>query len=170
MLGGVGAVVPSGVPVGQGRTQRELIFEAVEALKTLLGQGVGSQVVDLIQENIPPPPQVTLPNSPSELERAQHLAKLLGDKLKLDTSIQEGMEKVSKARLAAAEAEDDLSTSHQELKGLVDQIDAHQREDVARRERRQGSGSGGSQSDDMEGVFVEEADSEEAVGVRAEGG
>ena len=38
-------------------TQRDLILEAVEVLKTLLGQGVGTQVVDLIQEDIPPPPQ-----------------------------------------------------------------------------------------------------------------
>ena len=70
----------SGVaPKGQGKTQRDLILEAVEALRTLLGQGVGTQVVDLIQEHILPPPQVTPPSSPSELERAQHLAKLLGD-------------------------------------------------------------------------------------------
>ena len=41
VLGGGGAEVPSAAPVGQGRTQRELVLEAVEALKTLLGQGVG---------------------------------------------------------------------------------------------------------------------------------
>ena len=52
-----------GGPTGQGRTQRELILEAVEALKTLLGQGVGTQVVDLIQEHSLPPPQVT-PQAP----------------------------------------------------------------------------------------------------------
>ena len=94
-------------------------LEAVEALKTLLGQGVGTQVVELIQEHIPPPPQVTPPGSPSESERAQHHAKLLDDKLKLDKSIQEGVERVSKARLVVAVAEDDLSILQQELKGLV---------------------------------------------------
>ena len=51
----------------------------------------------------------------------------------------------------------------QELKGLVNQIDAHHREDD-RRERSQG------RNDAMEGVFVEEADSGEEVGVQAEGG
>ena len=87
VLGGVGAEVPGAAPMGQGRTQRDLILEAVEALQTLLGQGVGTQVVDLILERIPQPPQVTPPGSPSELGRAQHLAKLLGDKVKMDQSI-----------------------------------------------------------------------------------
>ena len=71
---------------------------------------------------------------------------------------------MSKARLAVAEAEDDLSTLQQEMKGLVNQIDAHHREDDARRERSQGGNDG------MEGVFVEEADSGEEVGVQADGG
>ena len=141
-----------------------MILEAVEALKTLLGQGVGTQVVDLIQEHIPPPPQVTPPGSPSELERAQHLARLLEDKARLDKGIREGEERVSKARLAVAEAEDDLSILQQEVKGLVNQIDAHHREDDARRERSQGG------TDGMEGVFVEEADCGEEVGVQADGG
>ena len=64
MLSAVGAEAPGAAPMGQGRTQRELILEAIEALKTLLGQGVGTQVVDLIQEHIPPPPQVTPPKLP----------------------------------------------------------------------------------------------------------
>ena len=72
---GAGVEVSGAAPKGQGKTQRDLILEAVEALKALLGQGVGTQVVDLIQEHILPPPQVTLPRSPSELERAQHLAR-----------------------------------------------------------------------------------------------
>ena len=114
-------------------------------------------MVDLIQEHIHPPPQATPPCSPSELERAQHLAKLHGDKAKLDKSIQEGMERVSKARLAVAEAEDDLSIVQQEMKGLANQIDAHHREDDARRERIQG------QNDAMDVVFVEEVDSGEEV-------
>ena len=164
VLGGVGAEATGAAPKGQGKTQRDLILEVVEALETLLGQGVGTQVVDLMQEHIPPPPQVTLPGSPSELERAQHLAKLLGDVAKLDKSIQQEMERVSKARLAVAWAEDDLSILQQEMKGLVNQIDAHLREDDARRERSQGC------NDAMEGVFVEEADSSgEEVGVQAEG-
>ena len=50
---------PNVAQVGQGKTQREKIFEAVEALRSLLGQGVGSQVEDLIQEHILPPPKVT---------------------------------------------------------------------------------------------------------------
>ena len=66
-------------------------------------------MVDLIQEHIPHLAQVTPSSSPSELERAQHPAKLLGDKAMLDKSIQEDMERVTKARLAVAEAEDDLS-------------------------------------------------------------
>ena len=71
--GGVGAEASGAAPQGQGKTQRDLILEAVEALKALLGQGVGIQLVALIQEHIPPPPQVTLPSSPYELERAQQL-------------------------------------------------------------------------------------------------
>ena len=75
------------------------------------------------------------------------------------------MERVSKARLAVSEAEDDLSILRQEMKGLVNRIDVHHREDDdARRERSQGGNDG------MEGVFVEEADSGEEVGVQAEGG
>ena len=49
---------------------------------------------------------------------------------------------MSKARLAVAEAEDDLSILQQGMKGLVNQIDAHHREDDARQERSQG-GNGG---------------------------
>ena len=45
---------------------------------------------------------------------------------------------MSKARLAVAEAEDDQSILQQEMKGLASQIDAHHREDDARRERSQG--------------------------------
>ena len=155
--GKVGVEVSGAAPKGQSKTQRDLILEAVEALKALLGQGVGTQVVDLIQEHI------HFPRSPSELERAQHLATLLGDKARLDESIQEEEEKVSKARLAVAEAEDDLSILQQEVKGLVNQIDAHHREDDARRERSQGGNDG-------QGVFVEEADSGEEVGVQADCG
>ena len=52
VLGGFGTEVPGAASIGQGRTQRVLIVEAVEALKTLLGQGVGrTEVVDLIQEH-----------------------------------------------------------------------------------------------------------------------
>ena len=125
--GKVGVEGSGAAPKGQSKTQRDLILEAVEALKAFLGQGVGTQVVDLIQEHIPPPLQVTLPRSPSESEQAQHLATLLGKKARLDKSIQEGEEKVSKARLAVAEDEDDLSILQQEMKGLVNQIDAHHR-------------------------------------------
>ena len=82
----------------------------------------------------------------------------------MDESIPEEEEKVSKARLAVAEAEDDLSILHLEMKGLVNQIDAHHWEDDARRERSQGGNDG------MEGVLVEEVDSGEEVEVRAEGG
>ena len=71
---------------------------------------------------------------------------------------------MSKARLAVAGAEDDLSILQQEMKGLVNQIDAHRREDDARRERSEGGNDG------MEGVFVEEADSGGEVGVQADGG
>ena len=37
---------PNGAQLGPGKTQREKIFEAVEALRLLLGQGVCSQVED----------------------------------------------------------------------------------------------------------------------------
>ena len=128
-----------------------------------MGQGVCSQVEDLIQEHIPPLPKVTPSHSPTELERAQHLAKLLEDKAKLEKSIQGREEKVSKARLAVSQAEDDLSILQQEMRGLSFQIDAHHREDDARREKNQGLG------DDMEGVFVEEVESGEEAGVQADG-
>ena len=157
-VSGDGVEDSGAVPKGQGKTQRDLSLEAVEALKALFGQGVGTQVVDLIQEHIQPPPKVTPPRSPSEFERAQHLAKLLGDKSS------GGEEKVSKARLAVAETEDDLSILQQEMKGLVNDIDYHHREDDARREISQGGNDG------MEDVFVEEADSGGEVGVQADGG
>ena len=62
---GVGVEAPCAAQVGQGKTQREMIFEAVEALRSLLGQGVCSQVEDLIQEHILPLPKVT----PSPISR-----------------------------------------------------------------------------------------------------
>ena len=114
----------------------------------------------MIQEHIPPASKGYFTKS----ERAQHLAKLLEDEAKLEKSFLEEEEKVSKARLAVSQAEDDLSILQQEMKGLPFQIDAHHREDDARREKNQG------RDDDMEGVFVEEADSGEEVGVHADGG
>ena len=57
---GVGVEAPSAAHVCQGKTQREMIFEAVEALRSLLRKGVCSQVEDLIQEHILPSPKVTL--------------------------------------------------------------------------------------------------------------
>ena len=56
--GRFGVEVSGAAPKGQGKTQMDLILEAVEALKALLRQGVGTHLVDLIQEHIPPPPQV----------------------------------------------------------------------------------------------------------------
>ena len=161
---GVGVDASDGVQMGDGKSQRDKIIEAVQVLRLLLGQEVCSQVEDLIQEHIPAPPKVTPPHSPTELERAQHLAKLLEDKAKLEKKIQGEEEKVSKAKLAVAEAEDDLSISQQELRGLTFQIDAHHREDDARREKNQ------SRDEDMEGVLVEEVDSGEEVGVQVDGG
>ena len=119
-----------------------MILEAVEALTGLFGQGVGTQVVDLIQEH-------TSPASPGY---PPWLPVWIGSETrpKLDKSIQEEEEKVRKARLAVAKAEDGLSVLRRGVEGLVNQIDAHHREDDARRER---SHSG---NDGMEGVFVEE--------------
>ena len=107
---------------------------------------------------------LSLLHSPTELERAQQLAKLLEDKARREKKIQGQEEKVSKARLAVSKAEDDLSISQQELRGLSFRIDAHHREDDARREKNHSRG------DDMEGVFVEEVDCGEEVGVQADGG
>ena len=128
-----------------------------------MGQGVCSQVEDLIQDQIPPPPKVTPPHSPTELERAQQLAKLLEEKARLEKKIQGEEEQVSKAKLAVSKAEDDLSISQQELRGLSFQIDAHHREDDARREKNQIRGG------DMEGVFVEEVDSGRLMGINGAG-
>ena len=58
---GVGMDAPSGAQAGSGKTQRDKIVEAVEVLRLLLGQGVCSQVEDLIQEHIHPLPKVTPP-------------------------------------------------------------------------------------------------------------
>ena len=74
--------------------------------------------MDLIQEHIPPPPQVTPPSSRLNWSVLSILQILLEDKLKLDKSVQEEVERVSKARLAVAEAEDDLSILQQEMNGL----------------------------------------------------
>ena len=83
----------------------------------------------MIQEHIHPRPKVTSPHSPTELERAQQLAKLLEEKARLEMKIQGEEEKVSKGRLAVSKAEDDLSILQQEMRGLSFQIDAHHRED-----------------------------------------
>ena len=111
-----------------------------------------------------PAPKEYSSHSPTELERAQQLAKLLEDKAKLEKSIQGREEMVSKARTAVSQAEDDLSILQQEMRGLSFQIDAHHKEDGARREKNQSRG------DDMEGVFVEEVDSGEEPGSRLMGG
>ena len=142
---GVGAEVPNGAQAGPGKTQRDKILEAVEALRLFLGQGVCSQVEDLIQDHIPPPSKVSPPHSPTELERAQQLAKLLEEKARLEKKIAGEEEQVSKAKLAVSKADDDLSISQQELRGLSFQIDAHHREDDARREKNHSRG------DDLEG-------------------
>ena len=55
-----------------------------------------------------PAPKVTPSHSPTELERAQQLAKLLEEKARIEKKIQGEEEKVSKARLAVSKAEDDL--------------------------------------------------------------
>ena len=96
---GVGVDASDGVQMGDGKSQRDKIIEAVQVLRLLLGQDVCSQVEDLIQEHIPAPPKVTPPHFPTELERAQHLAKLLEDKAKLEKKIQGEEEKVSKAKV-----------------------------------------------------------------------
>ena len=62
---GVGVEAPNGAQAGPGKTQRDKIIEAVEVLRLLLGQGVCSQMEDLVQEHIPPPPKVTPSPSPS---------------------------------------------------------------------------------------------------------
>ena len=64
---GVGMDPPNGAQAGASKTQRDRIIEAVEVLRLLLGQGVCSQVEDLIEEHIPPPPKVTTLHSPNEL-------------------------------------------------------------------------------------------------------
>ena len=55
---GVGVEAPNGAQAGPGKTQRDKIIEAVEVLRLLLGQGVCSQLEDLIQELILPSPKV----------------------------------------------------------------------------------------------------------------
>ena len=55
----VGVEASGAAPKGQGKTQRDLTLEVVDALKALLGRGVGTHLVDLIQEHIHPFPQVT---------------------------------------------------------------------------------------------------------------
>ena len=84
---GVGMDVAEGLQTGDGKSQRDKILEVVQALKLLLGQEVCSQVEELIQDHIPAPPLPTPPHSPTDLERALHLAKLLDDKGKLEKKI-----------------------------------------------------------------------------------
>ena len=72
---------------------------------------------------------------------------------------------MSKARTAVAKEEDDLSVLQHEMEGIVNQIDAHHRE-----EDGEDHGSGGGNGEDTDGVLVEEADSAEEVGIQAEGG
>ena len=62
--GAGGGSLPGPEPVEQVRTQREMVLEAVEGLRTLLKQGVGMQVADLIQEHVHPEPEVPPPRSP----------------------------------------------------------------------------------------------------------
>ena len=89
------------------KTQRDKIIEAVDVLRLLLRQRVCSQVEDLFQDHIPPAPKVIPSHSPTELERAQQLAKLLEEKARLEKKIQGEEEQVSKAKLAVSQAEDD---------------------------------------------------------------
>ena len=159
---GVGVEAPNGAQVRPGKTQRDKIIEAVEALRSLLGQGVCSQEVeDLIQEHIPPLPKVT-PLSPplpipllnlSVLSNLPSCLKKTPDRTRL---AKQGWRCLRQRMICPF--------SQQEMRGLSFQIDAHHREDDARREKNQ------SRVDDMEGVFVEEVDSGEDGGVQADGG
>ena len=115
----------------------------------------------MIQEHTSPLPQITPSHSPTELERAQHLAKLLEDKAKLEKSIQGEEDRVSKAKLAVSQAEDDLSILQQGALFKLMLITGRMM--LGGRRIRVGG-------DDLEGVFVEEADSGEEVGVQADGG
>ena len=120
--------------------------------------------MDLIQEHILAPSQVTPPAPRLNQSEPSTLLCCLRTSSSLTKVFRMAVERVSKARLAVAEAEDDLSILQQEMKGLANQIDAHHREDdVRRRGVRVGN-------DGMEGVFVEEANSGEEVGVEAEEG
>ena len=101
-------------------------------------------------------------HSPTELERAQQLAKLLEENARLEKNIQGW--RTGLARQGWRCLWHDLSILQQEMRGLSFQIDAHHWEDDARREKNQSRG------DDMEGVFVEEVDSGEEAGVLADGG
>ena len=82
--GRVGVEASGAAPKGQGKTQRDLILDAVEALEALLGQGVGTpRLLRLLSQA--PRLNWSVPST------------LLGDKAKLDKSIQEWEEKVSNA-------------------------------------------------------------------------
>ena len=134
------------MPVGQVRTQRELILLAVDLSKR-------EQLEVLLQGHIPP-------NSLPCWDRRQRLINI----------IQERANRVEKAEVTLAKAQDDLADLRKDLEGVVNQIDAHHREEDARRERRQGNGGGMARGQGMEGVVVVEADSSEEVGVKVEPG
>ena len=141
------------------RTQRELILEAVEALETLLGQGVGEQLEVLLQSPTHPPASST------ELERAQQLTSLLGHRNRVEKK--KGWDDLGWTRPKPLWPRRRL-VQHEGLEGVVNQIDARHRADDARRKRRQSNGVGVNEG--MEGVLVEEADSSEEVGVKVEAG
>ena len=102
---------PGPVRVGQVRTQRELILEAVEALETLLGQGVGEQLEVLLQSPTHPPA------SPTELERAQQPTPLLGQRNRIETKNKKKQDgtTLDKAKATLAKAE---TGEHQGLEEL----------------------------------------------------
>ena len=91
-----------------------MVLEAVGALRTLLGQGVGMQVADLIQELFPRSQRSPRLN----LSVHSNLLSCLATRPHWIKRLRRGL-KVRKARTAVAKAEDDLSFLQQEMEGIV---------------------------------------------------
>ena len=89
-----------------------MIFEAVEALRLLLGQGVCFQVEDLIQDHIPPPPKVTLLPIPQlKLSVLSNLPNCLKKKPDLRRKFKERRKRLARQGWRCLKAQDDLSIS-----------------------------------------------------------
>ena len=133
-LGGEGRRTP--VAVGAVMTDREKALKAMEVLKTVLGESAGNSREELVREQIPPAAEPVPPASPTEYQRVLRLGTLLNQETQLKKGLEEGRERVEKAKAKVLEEEERVTKVEKDLSEVRKQMDAHRAEDKKRERKR----------------------------------